>query len=203
MPCFSIKNFHAGPFMQLCGMLHEICRHSHAFVFTFNRILAFAACLALLCIDVHMGNAQCVGTGCGVVGNSVDAIMAIPARAVGYLASPSVCCCDDVNCCNNHCECASRSWCGPVGHAVDRLLAIPARLFGSLTSYGSCRGNCRGDVYYPRGSSRYCTGTVADVAPQKRVAVPSYITYSIVDERMPMPPASPVVTFSGPLVFDQ
>ena len=204
MSFFFMKNFHAAPPGQFGMPLYARCAYSHACI----SVLILSVCLVALCTVTNTANAQCQEKGCGVVGNSVDALLAIPASATGFLACPSAPCCNYNNDCDDHCVCRSSSWCGPVGTAVNRILAIPVRMFGSLTSHNTCGcdtgyDNCKNNVYYPRGCPvRYSTGTVTDVAPQT-VAVPSYITYSIIDERRPVRSVPPVVTFSRPLTFDQ
>lgn len=214
MSYFAIDNFHAARSAR-CGMVvHVRDGDTCTLIFTLNRIFILAVCLIALCAGPDKANAQCLGTGCGVAGDSVNALLSIPAGIAASLRGPSTdCygsnCCRDNNCCNTHCGCGLHSWCGPVGGAVNRLLAIPASVLGSLTSYttyscGTCRDNHEGCVHYPRGCAARCrTGTAADVAPRKTVVTPSYITYSIVDTSMPVRPVPPVVTFNGPLAFEQ
>ncbi len=123
-------------------------------------------------------------------------------------------------CCNEYViahPCGCNSACGPVGSAADALLAIPARIIGSLTGWGYNCGcytnNCCGYACYPRGCSAvHCPGCVADVAPRRTevyytervVPVPAYVTYGIVDRgQAPARPIPPVISFNGPLVFEQ
>ncbi len=120
----------------------------------------------------------------------------------------------------SNCDCVAvetggcASVCGPVGHAAEALLAIPRRILGSLSpGYNACcTQDCCGYVRYPRGCAfNHCPGTAADVAPSRnvtmnaniRVGMPAYVTYGIVGVPAPSRPIPPVVSFNGPLSFDQ